>query len=368
MEIDSVKKIGFIVRGLTKGGTTCFIFNILEQFEKFTDKYEFYIFYNNKSLADRFNFANKIFVKGKNKLIWDYIRLPLVVQKYNLDYVIYSKNIIPFTHLLSKTKKINIIYDLAYFDKLLNTYKFWDTLYMKLFMRTSCRIAGKTIAISQSTKRDIINILGISEDRIKVIYGAVNDNFGKITNEIKLKQIREKYNIKLPFLFYCGSLSPRKNILRVLKAFNQVKNKIPHNIYLAGGKSWKDKGVINYINSNLSDRVFRIGHIEEDELVVLYSMADLYLYPSLYEGFGLPILEAQACGCPVLTSNTTSCLEVAGDRAYFVDPYSSKQIRDGILRIINDKGCREELIKKGYENVKRFSWKRTAKEILEIMK
>jgi glycosyltransferase involved in cell wall biosynthesis len=107
--------------------------------------------------------------------------------------------------------------------------------------------------------------------------------------------------------------------------------------------------------------------VDEDDLPKIYNLADLLLFPSLYEGFGLPILEAQACGCPVLTSNVTSCPEVAGDGAHIVDPYSVDEIRDGILKIIKDNNYKEQLIKKGFENIKRFSWEKSARKILELI-
>jgi glycosyltransferase involved in cell wall biosynthesis len=126
--------------------------------------------------------------------------------------------------------------------------------------------------------------------------------------------------------------------------------------------------VSKYIKENdLDRRVIKIGFVDEDDLPKIYNLADLLLFPSLYEGFGLPILEAQACGCPVLTSNVTSCPEVAGDGAHIVDPYSVDEIRDGILKIIKDNNYKEQLIKKGFENIKRFSWEKSARKILELI-
>ncbi|MFW6025682.1 MAG: glycosyltransferase family 4 protein [Candidatus Woesearchaeota archaeon] len=167
-----------------------------------------------------------------------------------------------------------------------------------------------------------------------------------------------KYSINKPFIFYVGSDVGRKNIKRLAKSFNSIEKQIPHELILAG----------NIRRQYNSQRIKKIGYVNNEDLVQLYNQADLYVYPSLYEGFGLPILEAQACGCPVLTSNVTSMPEVAGYGAHIVNPYSEKEIAEGMEKILNDKKYREELIKKGFENVKRFSWEKTARDILKVCK
>jgi len=359
-------KVCFIARGLTRGGVQRFVLNLLEQFEKHTNYYNFYIITDRYDFINRFKKLNVTYIRNKNKLFWDYIKSFVVINRIKSDCIVYPKNIIPLTHILLKAKKINIIHDLAYFKKDINAYKKNDTLYMKLFMKLSCLIANKIVAISQSTKNDIQNILGIKKDKIIVVYEGVEKKFKK--NKKISKLLLEKYNIRLPFIFYCGSLSLRKNILRALKAFDKIKEKISHNFYIASGKSWGPNDVKDYIQKNLSQRVKILPFLSEEELIGMYSLADLYIYPSLYEGFGLPILEAQACGCPVLTSNTSSCPEVANKGACIVNPYSEEEIKKGILKILSNKKYREGLMKKGFINVKKYSWKETAEKILRLCK
>lgn len=357
-------KIGFIARGLTRGGVTRYIENFLRTFDSsFATKNSLVLFTDRKDLQTIYKNIQVIYIKKSNKVFWDYIKILPYLLKMKLDVVFYPKNIIPFTHVLFKFKKINIIHDLAYFDNNLNEYKTLDTLYMKVFMKLSCLIANKIIAVSNATKKDIENILKISSDKIYVVHEGIEDQFKRQKNNLLIQQTLSKYNIQKPFMFYCGSLSPRKNILRTLMAFNEIKNKIPHNVYLAGGQSWHDKEVWKYIKTKLADRVFAIGYVSEDELINLYSSADLYLYASLYEGFGLPILEAQACGCPVITSNRTSCPEVAGKGAIIVDPYNIEEIKKSILKMSSNGSHREEIIKKGFLNVKKYSWSRTVNKL-----
>jgi glycosyltransferase involved in cell wall biosynthesis len=359
-------RIGFIARGLTKGGVTRYIENVLRAFDDsflledslflFTDREDFKTIYKNIKV---------IYINNSNKIYWDCIKVMPFLFKTKLDVVFYPKNIIPFTHLLFRFKKINIVHDLAYFDKSLNEYKLFDTLYMKAFMKLSCTFSDRIIAVSLATKKDIENVFKISSAKISVVHEGVEDKFKPQENKSFIQQTLLKYKIKEPFIFYCGSLSPRKNILRTLMAFNDIKDKVAHNIYLAGGQSWHDEEVRRYIKDQLSDRVFIIGHISDEELINMYSSADLYLYPSLYEGFGLPILEAQACGCAVLTSDKTSCPEVAGEGSAIVDPLSKSEISNKMLEILENKNYKNLLIENGFKNVKKFNWTDSVKGLIQ---
>lgn len=359
------KNIGFIARGITKGGGGRFVESILNEFNKL-DGYNFYIFTDDTKYIEKYPNLNIVFIKSKNRLYWDLVKSLFTIKKYELDTLFYPKNLIPIIHRFLSCKKINIVHDLAYFDKGLNEYKFFNTLYFKLFVSDSCRVADKVLAVSDSTKKELIEYLRIPERKIHVVHEAVGEKF-KRTDKGEAEQTISKYNIKTPFLFYCGSLSPRKNILNTLKAFNEISAEIPNNIYLASGQSWHDKPVVDYIKKHLSNRVFPLGFVTEKELMAFYTLADAYLYPSFYEGFGLPILEAQACGCPVLTSNKTSCPEVAGRGALIVDPHSISDIKNGILKILGDDKLRAQLIQEGHKNLERYSWKRTANNLLGVI-
>lgn len=362
-----MKTVGYIARGLTKGGVTRYIENHLQMFNtKYFEDYNFIIFTDDKSFIDKYKNLKVVYIpKTFSKIIWDYLYILFYFKKFKLNTVIYPKNIIPLTHILFKFKKVNIITDLAYFSKEFNEYKFFDTLYMKLFMKLSCKLADKVLAISQNTKNDLINILNIRESKIEVMYLGVESRFQKNLDEKSLQVTIDEFNIQKPFLFYCGSLSPRKNILRVMQAFNSIKDEIPHNFYITSGQSWSDKEVLDYISENLQGRVFLLGKIKENDIINMYSLADIFIFVSLYEGFGLPILEAQSCECPVITSNKTSCPEIAGDSAKIINPYSVEDIAKAILDLLKNKEERDNLIKKGLENTKKFSWQYSAEILLK---
>lgn len=349
-------KIAIIARGLTRGGVTRVINNLLIEFENTkSQNFTFILFTDDKNFQKKFKNIKVVFIPPANKLYWDYFKSWIFLKKEKPNIIIYPKNIIPLTHIFIKSKKINIVHDLAYFEKKLATYPFWDTLYMKLFMKISCIIANITVVPSLATKKDLINRLKINSQKIKVIHWGIEEKFKKINNPLILDNILKKYQISKPFLFYAGSISPRKNLLRLLKAFNLIKNKIPHVLVITGNSRLKSKLIIKYISEHLKYRVKILGYISEEELIALYNTADICLYPSLYEGFGLPILEAQACGCPVITSNISCMPEVAGKGAILVNPYNVKKIADAIEKLIFDKKLKNKIIKNGKKNKEFFT-------------
>jgi glycosyltransferase involved in cell wall biosynthesis len=363
-------KFAFIYRGNTKGGTKRVIEQLLKEFEKDQENKWVLITDKEECIGKYKNIEVKYFKGGTslfNYLLWDYFKSFSFLLKNQFDGILYPKGSIPMSHLLVRGKKIYIVNDLGYFVKGLNAYPKLDTLFMKFQMRYSCKIADRVIAISKSTKRDIMTRFKINKDKIKVVYLGVEDSFRVINDKNRVKDCMSRNKIKKPYLFYSGSISPRKNLLRVLKAFNEIKDKFPHTLVMTGSAVWGDTGIDKFIeDNNLSERVNIVGFVSEEDLVTLYSEADLYIFPSLYEGFGLPILEAQACGTPVLTSNVTSCPEVAGDSAEIVNPYSVESIRDGIVKVLEDREYRKVLVSRGFKNVGGFGWDRMAKEVINL--
>lgn len=365
----TVKKIGFIARALNKGGVARVLNNLLENFDQINNpNYQFVLFTDRQEYIKKFKNIKIVYLAKTFKPYWDYIKIIPALRKEQPEVVIYPQNIIPFTHqIFSPAKKINLVHDLAYFESQINEYPLIDTLYQKLFLGYSCRIADRTIAISKSTKNDLIKYVKANPQKIDVIYEGLERKFTQTTDWQKINSVLDQYQIKKPYIFYCGSLSPRKNILRTLQAFYQIKNSVPHQIYLSGSLSWHDQEIKDYIAKNLADRVCRIGYIEDDDLPMVFSAADLFLYPTLYEGFGLSVLEAQACGCPVLACRATSIPEVAGESLNLLDPYSVEKMKEEMLRILTEPQYKNSLIEKGFQNIKRFSWKKMAEEIIELI-
>ena len=233
-------------------------------------------------------------------------------------------------------------------------------------IRNSCKRADQIITISENTKKDTEKFFSINEEKIKVIYLAPDSEYKKIDDKKKLISIREKYGLNKKFIFYSGSISPRKNIIRLVKAYENMYKEIDIDLVMTGNVGWNNQAELGIIEKNVHIKL--LGNISKEDLVILYNLAEVCVYPSLYEGFGLPILEAQACGCPVITSNTSSMPEVAGRGAFLINPYDIKEITEAMKRVIIDSKLREELIKEGFNNVRNFSWSKCAKETLYICK
>lgn len=212
------------------------------------------------------------------------------------------------------------------------------------------------IAVSQATKKDIVELLGIPEEKIKVIYEAAPVWFKKAPSE-KVKSVKRKYGIKGDYLLSVATLEPRKNIKMIMKAHKHLLQKGEKlALVLAGKVGWGE-------DVSAEGKTVLTGYLANEELSALYTGASALVYPSLYEGFGLPVLEAMICGCPVVTSNVSSLPEVSGEAGILVDPRSWESIAGGIKKALED---RENLIKKGLIQAKKFSWEKCARETLEV--
>lgn len=215
--------------------------------------------------------------------------------------------------------------------------------------------ADLVIAISENSKKDFLKFS--PKSKVEVVYPGVSENFRIPKDKVEIKKVLGKYNLKPGYFLSVGTLEPRKNIENLFNAF--LQSNLNEKLVLVGGDGWKNNQILNQIRK-YPDKIIMLGYVSDEDLLILYHQSPCLIYPSFYEGFGIPILEAQACGCPVITSNTSSMPEVAGKGAIFVDPYSVEDIIRGIGEI---GGMREKLIKNGFKNASRFSWERSAKKL-----
>lgn len=357
-------KIGIAARGLDgQGGPKQYIESLLSALTKVNEKHELYYFYNSLDFIGKYPEANEIVLESSSKLFWDYYLIPKAVKDYGIDVILFPKNVLPF---FINCKSIIVIHDLAYYMPELNAYPFIDTTYMKSMIKSSVKRANHIIAISENTKRDIIKFTSVEEDKITVVYEASDRKYIQIFDKTELDVIKKKHNLPEQFIFCCDSITPRKNTIQLLVAFDIIKDKIPHMLVLTGGVSWKSKKVIDLVDS-MKDNVIKLGYVPDEDMPLLYNLADIFVYPSLYEGFGLPPLEAMACGCPVITSNTSSIPEVVGDAGVMVDPYSIADLAKAMYEVLTDDKLRENMIKKGLERAKKFSWETCANDTLDVL-
>jgi glycosyltransferase involved in cell wall biosynthesis len=359
-------KIGISTRGLHQGShaISTIIYNISRSIIDLSPSdHEFILYLNDPSFVSLFDPSLLTrTIKLKNRLIFDQIWLPAVLKQDKIDIVLFMKGTMP---TLLPCRGAVMFHDFGYFDTSLRPYRFLETIYMSRMMALAGRKASVIYTISENTKREAVKTLGIEAQKIRVCYSNVSSIFQPITDKERLDKIKSLYKLPQPFIFCPISLSPRKNFTRILNAFNEVKTQIHHHLVITGGQSWGNQHQGVRLNSDVNNRVHILGNVPQDHMPAIYSMADFTLYPSLIEGFGFPILESFRCGCPVLTSNITSMPEVAGEAAYLVDPYDQGQITEGILKLSQDRVLREELIRKGFDRSKLFSWENTAGIILD---
>lgn len=230
------------------------------------------------------------------------------------------------------------------------------------------------ITDSVSSQKDIAQRIGFPIEKIHVAYLAAAEHFRVVNNKRELQKTKEKYDLPKKFILYVGDVTANKNVPRLIKAV--LRTKIP---LVMVGKALTNTSadVQNSWNRDLqevlhlikdSQQIMRLGFISDEELVDLYNSAEVFVMPSLYEGFGLPILESMACGCPVITSKEGSITEVAGDSAYYIDAYSVDSIEQGIQKVIGDKQLAKKLKEKGLLQAKKFSWKKTAEKTVAVYK
>jgi glycosyltransferase involved in cell wall biosynthesis len=232
-----------------------------------------------------------------------------------------------------------------------------------------CRRAHAIIVMTEFGKKELIKYLRPRSEKIEVIYESHHERFKVKKNKKELLAIKQKYNLPDNFIFFVGGLTPLKNFSNILRAFNIIRKKIPVKLVFAGFKRWKYSKDFELIKKlRLQNDIITLGFVPFDDLPYIYCMAKCFIFPSLYEGFGIPILEAQACGCPVVSSKTGAIPEVSGGAALLVNPYNYKEIAQAVVDVLTSEDLREKLIKAGLENAKRFDWSMTARKTLELFK
>ena len=239
-------------------------------------------------------------------------------------------------------------------------------LYYRVMISRSARGAAMVIADSEATASDLEQRLGLARDHIRVIPLGVDESFRPATPEA-VERVRARYELPQHFLLFVGTLEPRKNLPRVVEAFGQIAAALPHGLVLAGRPGWKCGPLRRAVAASPhAERIQMPGFVVREDLPALMTAADGFVWPSLYEGFGLPPLEAMACGTPVLTSNVASLPEVVGDAALMTDPEKTDDIADKMRALATDRSLRQSLREKGLRRAREFTWQRSAEQTAEV--
>lgn len=304
-------------------------------------------------------------------------RLPILI-RYWLDHPV-RKNVLKqkadiffspdgFIPLGMSIPKVSMVHDVAYLrypehlqPRIRTFYKKWMGRYLAY--------TDHIITVSEFSKREIIAGYNIPADKISVVYNGITDAYKPISEEQK-KHTRDRYTNGKPYFVYLGAIHPRKNILTLVKAFEHFKSSHPseHQLVLAGRASWHTEEVFKAIaESNWKDSIHLPGYIATADATSLVASAEAMIYPSLYEGFGLPLVEAMACGVPVICSNVSSLPEVAGNAALLFDPLDAGQLAHHMEKLSTDEVLRKKLITLGTQRSKYFSWDNAAKQVYEVL-
>lgn len=321
----------------------------------------------NSTEINQYNCANKVKIVECNSKIYSIKEQFELFKKIPRCDVFWSPHYnIPLLPIKAKKRLVTIhdVFHLAFYDDL----SFKQKLYAKAVINQAVSRSDKILTVSKFSVDEIKKYTNTKQN-IEIVYNAIDfDKFKVIDDKSKLDLIEDKYKLPSEFLLFVGNVKPHKNIKKLLFALKDIDT----NLVIVGKKDGfitGDDNISSLIKEcNLDNRVFFTGYVDDEDIPVIYNLAKLFIFPSLYEGFGIPPLEAQACGCPVVCSNVASLPEVGGaNSVVYCNPYSVEDIKEKIEIVLNNKDLQNELRQKGFENIKRFSWEESAKKIIEVI-
>jgi glycosyltransferase involved in cell wall biosynthesis len=314
------------------------------------------------------NFKTTVYSRS-DSYFSNHLAFPLFLWRLHPDLVHLPLNQVP---LFMRERYIVTIHDMA--SLLFETGSGLRMDVRRFLLRRGLLRARRILAVSEATRRDVQDTLGIPEGRIRLVYNAPNPEFFQRSREDQRAEILERYQIDYPFLLYAGNIRPQKNIPRLVEAFAVAREQLSsHPVYrnlhliIIGDEISRYPSLRRTVIQTRMEKLVRfLGFVPSERLRIFFESAALFVFPSLYEGFGLPPLEAMACGTPVVTSNVSSLPEVVGDAAVLVNPENVFDIARGITEVLLNEELRSELIAKGRAQAARYSWERTAREVLEV--
>ena len=300
--------------------------------------------------------------------IWHRLQIPLPVETFVGRVNLFHATDFTLPPVLPGVKTLLTIHDLSFVRAPETTTPVLKA-YLDRVVPRSVRRATHVLADSQATKDDLIALYGTPPEKITVLLSGVNPEFAPVTDAEARRAVRRRYDLPdNPYILSIGTVQPRKNYARLITALATLGAAYDDvHLVIAGGRGWLDSPIFRAVyDQGMEDRVHFIGFARDQDLPALYSEAACLAYPSLYEGFGFPVLEAMACGTPVVTSTISSMPEVAGEAALLVDPYDVEAIAAAIARALSDEALRRDLIRRGFRQAARFTWERTARQLREV--
>ena len=346
-------------------GVGNYIKNLVSALSKIDSENEYLIFGSPENVRHLEGLSNKFQIElGPNnpmlRVPWEQTVLPLKLKR--IDVYHGPAFVAP---LVKTCRQVITIHDMSS-HLVPERHSLHRRLYLRAIVPATIRNSDRIIADSESTKRDILGFGWTDEEKICVVHLGVEGRFKPVTDRERLAKVREKYGLHHEFILFVGAIEPRKNLGTLVDAYLADSLSDRFDLVLAGGLGWDYSGLLQKIAaSGRRERIRMPGYVDDTDLPALYSAAEAFVYPSLYEGFGLPVLEAMACGTPVITSSVSSLPEVAGEAGILVDPSDTGALASELRRVLMDAGLREELSRRGRERAKLFTWEQTAEKTLE---
>ncbi|MFA5412997.1 MAG: glycosyltransferase family 1 protein [Patescibacteria group bacterium] len=354
-----------------KTGTEWYSYHLIQELKKITDPKDQFILYSREKLRDELgelpsNWQNRVLDWSPGKL-WTQVRFSAEMWQRPPELLFVPAHILP---TIRPEKVVTTCHDVA-FLRLPQVYDWASLNYQKLAVKFAIHHATKIIAVSEFTKNELIDFFKISAGRIAVVpNGYDSESYKIIEDGTAVAKVLEKYKITEPYILYTGRLELKKNTPGLIEAFKVLKKSYnqPLKLVLVGQPGFGFEKVTKAIaESDLQNDIIMPGWVAREDLPYLMSGARAFVFPSFYEGFGIPVLEAMACGTPVVASGIPALREVAGEAAYLVDPDFSENIAEGINRVLTDEHLRKDLKIRGLARVKDFSWEKCARETWKVL-
>lgn len=352
-----------------EGGVKHYTKSLLPMLFTLGSQHQYTLVYQNPKLIGtyaRYPNVEELVVRVPGTVLWDQIAVPWISRNRQFDIVFNPKFTVP---LLGRARKIWVLHGSEWFV-IPKHFTWYDRIYVAASVPVYSRAADAIISVARFVKDDLVKEVDIDPGKIFPIHNGMNPkDFYFIDDAARLDAVRRKYDLPEKYIIWVGQIGTRKNIQRLLQAFARLKDDFPHQLVIAGEqrKLQGGKEAVSEIEKlGLVDRVRFLGWVNHDELPAIYRMADHFCFPSIYEGFGIPLIEAMACGCPVVSANLGAPPEVCEDAAILVDPYDVDAIAAGMRRIMTDQPLRAQLIARGLERAKAFGWEQCARQVLEV--
>lgn len=356
-----------------KTGVGRVIENLLIYLQRIDNRNEYFIYVNKEfehfleNRSPTFHIISNGIPAGNMLLnhLWTQTGFIYAILKHRADVVL-----LPQINLYIFKLAPTILFQHDLIEYYVTNQRWYKMLFRRIAYPLAIKLSDRIIGVSENTVRDIKKFFNVPDSKLDLIYNGADDSFKPLDRKHSKKYISDRYGINDNFILYVGTLTlPQKNLLRLVEAYEKVIKKGIDVKLVMVGRRWKDcEKIFDLVaGKGLQNSVIFTEYAPDEDLPYFYNSAEVFCFPSIYEGFGLPVLEAMACGCPVVTSNVSSLPEVVGDAGIMIDPYSVEELSGALLKMLTDEKARERYIAAGLEQCKKFSWEESAKKLLQII-